>query len=407
MRWPPQDSGFAANVAITVLATLAIGSVAYGGMVRALHPVALALPAASPIPSTRAPVSPLPDKQAPSPIATPPAGTPQLALEDLDLLDSSTGWILVSSCASATSATCKYSVEATLDGGTSWTKPVQVGPIFDRTDGDAPRTVRFLNHQDGFVYGYSGAYVTHDGGQTWSDAGLPAKFVYGVAAAGQTVWAVTSPCGKGVSCQLEVRRSIDGGRSWLAPHALPLGFSPESLVTFASGVAMSSVPLGDIQITSDGGATWRAIKSQCTANPFRGYLATSDGSELWELCIGYPDATSNTADKTLFASQDGGKSWNQRATSLNGGVLQQSGYPVWLVSNRSHVAFMSAAPTPLVTHDTGSTWTPVGLDATGLSLIRFAGSHYGWALEGTRYIWVTADGGETWSPGGGLPNDVG
>jgi photosystem II stability/assembly factor-like uncharacterized protein len=407
MRWPPGDSGFAANVAITVLATLAIGSVAYAGMVRALHPVAVALPSTSPIPSQQASVTPTPSKPSPAPILTPPVGVPQLALEDLDLTDAPTGWILLSNCAYTSSATCQYSVASTTDGGLSWTKPSQVGPSFDRTDGDAPRTVRFLNHQDGFVYGHSSAYVTHDGGNTWSGAGLPAKFVSGIAAAGQTVWAVTSPCGKGVTCQLEVRRSVDGGRSWLAPHALPLGFYPEELVPFASGMIMSSVPLGDIQMTTDGGLTWRSIKSQCAGNSFRGNVATSDGIELWELCMGYPDATTNVADKTLFVSEDGGKSWKQRATSLNGGVLQPTGFPVWFVSNRSGVAFMSGAPTPLITHDAGSTWTPVGLDGTALWLIRFAGSLDGWALEGTTNLWVTTDGGETWSQAGGLPGGVG
>jgi photosystem II stability/assembly factor-like uncharacterized protein len=407
MRRPPGESGLGVNVAITVLATLAIGSIAYAGTVRALHPLAVALPAASPSPSNRATLTPAPDKQPPIPTPAPPPGTPLLALQDLDLTDFSSGWILLSNCAFITSGTCQYSVATTLDAGATWTKPAPVGPAFDRTDGGAPRTVRFLNHQDGFVYGYSGAYVTHDGGSTWAGTGLPAKFVYSMAVSGQTVWAVTSPCVKGVACQLEVRRSTDGGRSWLAPHALPLGFTPEDLVPFVSGVMMASVPLGDIQITTDGGVTWRPIKSQCAGNPFRGTVATSDGVELWQLCTGSPDTTTNTSDKTLFVSEDGGRSWKQRATSLNGGALQQSGYAPWFVSNRARVAFMSGAPTPLITHDAGSTWTPVGLDGTGLWLIRFVGSHDGWALEGTKNIWVTTDGGETWSQAGGLPGEVG
>jgi photosystem II stability/assembly factor-like uncharacterized protein len=329
---------------------------------------------------------------------------PQLALEDLDLVDASTGWILVSNCAVSSAATCQYSVAGTQDGGVSWSAPAQVGPAFDRTDGDAPRTVRFLNRLDGFVYGHRGAYVTHDGGNTWSGAALPANFVYSIAAAGQTVWAVTSPCAK---CQLEVRRSTDGGRSWLAPYSLPISFSPEGLVPFPSGVIMASVPVGNIQVTSDGGATWRAIKTPCVGNTFRGYVATPDGKELWELCVGYPDTNSIAADETLFVSEDAGKSWSQRATSHDDGALQGTGFPAWLVSNRSHVAFMSGAPTPLVTHDSGSTWAPVGLDATGLWLIRFVGAHDGWALEGTRNIWATIDGGETWTQSGGLPTGVG
>lgn len=407
MKWPQGDPGFGVNVAITVLATLVIASVAYAGVVRALHPVAATLPTPSRTHSHGASVTPSPDRQVPSPIPPPPAEAPLLALQDLELIDSSTGWILLSNCAAITSGTCEDSVAGTLDSGTTWTKPAQVGPTFDRTDGGGPRTVRFLNHQDGFVYGSGGAYVTHDGGATWAGAGLPGKVIEAIAAGGQTVWAVTSPCGKGSACQLEVRRSTDGGRSWLAPHALPLGFSPEQLVPFASGVIMSSVPLGDIQMTSDGGLTWRSVKSQCTGNPFRGYVASPDGIELWELCTGYPDTTTNAADMTLFVSEDAGTSWKQPATSLNGGALQPSGFPIWIVSNRARVAFISGSPTPLVTHDAGSTWAPAGLDGTGLWLIRLVGARYGWALEGTRNIWVTADGGETWNQAGALPNEVG
>src|SRR5258708_10488880 len=214
MRWPPGDSGFAANVAITVLATLAIGSVAYAGMVRALHPIAVAFPAASPSPTHLPSISPLPATPAPNPIPAPPPSSSLLALVDLDITDFSTGWLLLSTCTSVTSGSCEYSVAGTLDGGATWTAPGQVGPAFDRSDGGGPTTVRFVNHHDGFVYGSSGAYVTHDGGATWSGAGLPGKFIGGLAAGGQTAWAGSSPRGTGVGCPLEIRRSTDGGASW-------------------------------------------------------------------------------------------------------------------------------------------------------------------------------------------------
>jgi photosystem II stability/assembly factor-like uncharacterized protein len=402
MNRPSPDLRFTVSVAITVLATLVIAAIAYGGTARFLRPLAQGLPAVSPTPTKRPAVTPTPFNPA-SPSA--PAGATLLSLQDLDLSDSTTGWILLTSCGPS-NPRCEYSVAATQDGGATWSKPVQVGPTFDRADGSAPRTVRFLNRLDGFVYGFSGAYVTHDGGKTWNGLQLPAKFVYGIASGGASVWALTSPCAKGVACQLEVRRSVDAGRSWLPAHALPSGFSPESLVTFGSGVMMSSVPTGDIEITSDAGATWRAIKTQCTGNPFRGYVATADGNELWELCAGYPDAASNTADRTLFVSENGGKNWSQRSTSSTGGALSRAGYPMWLVSNRSRVGFVSNVPTPLVTHDSGASWAAVSLDATGLRLIRFSGQLYGWALEGTGDIWSTTDGGETWIQAGQLPADI-
>src|SRR5258708_30642584 len=107
--------------------------------------------------------------------------------------------------------------------------------------------------------------------------------------------------------------------------------------------------------------------------------------------MGILESTWNTTDKTLFVSEDAGKSWSKLARSQPGGALQPYGLTDWIVSNRSHVAFMSGALTPLVTHDGGMSWTAAALDATGLWLIRFAGSHDGLALVGTRNIWATTD----------------
>lgn len=384
------------NVAATVLLTLQVGMGSYSAARLDARPVASAAVTPSPTPSTPA----KPASALPPPAPTPSPAAPRLTPVAFSMIDASTGWTLLTNCSTPPGGPCSYSVAATLDGGTSWANPVPVGPTFDSTDGSALRHVRFANRLDGFVFGYSGAFVTHDGGKTWDTLGVPSAATYDIAIGGQMVWMVTSPCGKGVSCQLEVRASPDGGRTWRAPHALPAGFSPEALVAFESGVVMSSVPLGDIQITSDGGGSWRAIKTQCGGNPFRGDVATFDGNELWELCIGYPDTSSNSADKALYVSEDGGKTWAARATSQAGGALQQAGWPVWLVSNRAASVFMSGVPAALRTRDAGATWTPVTVQ---LSEMHFAGRSTGWGLDGAGNIWVTTDGGDNWARAGALP----
>src|SRR5258708_13036236 len=159
-------------------------------MGRALHPTAVAFPAASPPPPPRPSTSPLPATPAPNPIPAPPPSSSLLALVDLDITDFSTGWLLLSNCTSVTSGSCEYSVAGTLDGGATWTAPVQVGPAFDRSDGGGPKTARFVNHHDRFVYVSSRPYLTHDGGATSSGAGLPGKFIGGMAAPRQTASAL-------------------------------------------------------------------------------------------------------------------------------------------------------------------------------------------------------------------------
>jgi photosystem II stability/assembly factor-like uncharacterized protein len=387
---------FAVNVVVTVLATLAIGVGAYSGTVRALHPTAALKPATSPTPSIPSAASP-----SPQPMPTPPLVTPRLAVEDIDLVDASTGWVLLTSCNAATSAKCQYVVAATADGGDSWTKPAQVGSLFAPSDGSGPRHVRFANRLDGFVYGYSGAFVTHDGGNTWNSAGLPAQFVYDIAIGGRTAWAVTQPCPKGSFCQFEVRSSIDGGRTWSPPHSLPQNFDPViAAVGFDSGVVLGSLPVTGMEVTSDGGKTWRSIKTQCTGSPNGESIATSDGKELWELCFA-------PAGRTLFVSADGGKSWSQRATPRPSPAASPVAIPAWFISNRSHVAFMQGFPQPYVTRDGGVTWNPVGSDQIQFGTMKFAGPVNGWALDTGMNLWVTTNGGDSWSQAAALPSDAG
>jgi hypothetical protein len=144
----------ATSIAITVLGTLVVAAIAYGADARlnttatVQHP----MPAASPTPPLISVV----------PTPTPaPAG---LFVIDQDMLDASTTWLLVSDCPLRANPTCHNAVVGTTDGGQTWSSPVQVGPPVLVTDGGAPRSIRFVSKQDGFVYGGAGAYVTHDGG---------------------------------------------------------------------------------------------------------------------------------------------------------------------------------------------------------------------------------------------------
>lgn len=180
------------NVAIMVLATLVIAIIAYGAASRAVHPVAVSLPSASPAPSMPSAGPPTPVGQPPTPI-----GPPRLFIWGFDLFDARTGWLLLSNCTQPTTGQCQYLVAATRDGGQTWSAPVQVGPSYDPADGGVPRTVRFVNDVDGFVYGASGVFATHDGGKTWSALDLHATFFLAISGRGHTVWAATYPCPKG------------------------------------------------------------------------------------------------------------------------------------------------------------------------------------------------------------------
>jgi photosystem II stability/assembly factor-like uncharacterized protein len=382
------------SVTITVLGTLAIAAVAYG--------------AASGFHVQRTgDIHPMPREARPTPSSTPlPVELPSphptsggLLAIDADMADASTGWMVLTDC--PTQGSCHYFVAGTTDAGQSWSSPVQVGPSYPSGPGFSPRTIRFVNRLDGFVYSNQDAfaYVTHDGGKTWRALDVPYVFLYGITISSGTAWVTTYPCPKGTQCQLEVRSSADGGRTWSAAHKLPPGYSPEAPVAFPTGVIMSSVPTGDIEITSNRGLTWRSLKSACAANSFRGFVTTVDATELWEQCLGNPDSSGVFGDVSLFVSEDGGKTWTRRSWPP---VMASPGGES-LVTSRALVAFAFGGNRSFVTRDGGKTWTDMSDQGTTFTAIRF-GTGWGWALDPQRVIWQTFDGGDHWSEVGSLPD---
>ncbi len=338
---------------MTVSLTVLIAAAAYGAVRAQQHPLA-AVQSAGPTPSPSFPLKPI-TSAVPSPV--PPAAA-AFYTYDVDVIDASIGWMLVSNCPLHNAPTCRHAVVATSDGGQTWSKPVQVGPTFASGDGGAPRTIRFLNHLDGFVYGSSGAFVSHDAGGTWLPVSLPAVFVSSISVSAGVVWSVTYPCLKGTLCEYEVRSSRDAGRTWSPVHKLPLNFSPVEAVAFPSGLMLSSVPPGKIEITSDSGRTWRDVTSPCTEAHFGSFVSTSDGTALWHVCMDYPAPSGVLSTGSLFVSSDGGTSWVERN-------IQRHLFG-WLATPRPRVAYAWSDNTMIVTHDGGATWTqarPVQLES--------------------------------------------
>jgi photosystem II stability/assembly factor-like uncharacterized protein len=381
----------ATNITITVLGTLLIAAIGYGGVARAQNrtgPTEQASPAPTPV-----------AKPIPSPIALPsPTPTDRLFVWDADMVDPIAGWLLLTDCNAASPTPCHYSVERTANGGSSWSDPVTVGPEYSPQNGDAPRTIRFLDRDNGFVYGHTSAYVTHDGGFSWTDAGLPGEIV-AIAPFGNVVWALTRPCAKGVLCAYEIRSSLDAGKTWSAPHQIAPPMSPDALVAFGTGVIVSTPPPGNLEWTADEGVTWHDVKSPCAADQFRGDATTADGVEIWVLCQAYPDAFGVSEEATILVSGDGGKSWTTRPVP---GIV-----PRWLVSPEPKTALVSGKGPMVLTSDSGATWKGVamnGLDGGPFSAPRFWSGLRGWAMDSTRNAWLTGNGGLNWVPIGPVPS---
>jgi photosystem II stability/assembly factor-like uncharacterized protein len=335
-----------------------------------------------------------------SPVIFPASKAPSIpagvAVIDMDLVDISTGWVLFTTCVQPMTGTCHYSVGATADSGGTWSKPVQVGGQFNPQNGDFPRTVHFLDHLDGFVYGHAVAFVTHDGGHTWARLNISAVFVSFITGRGSIAWAATYPCAKGQVCPYELRSSVDGGRTWSAPYALPAGVYPVEAVPFAaSGLLMATST--DLMITLDAGATWQHVGSKCTPATFDRQVATSDGRELWLLCSDLP-TQSGAVKQALFVSEDAGASWVQRSISPSGEVKGGTNRVIGLISLADGTAlYTSDGAGVVVSNDRGVTWKLAGPTDARFASVRFSSASDGWAVDSQEYIWATTDGGEHWT----------
>ncbi len=325
-----------------------------------------------------------------SPKPTVPAGATSLV--EVSAVDQSTVFELLETVGSDNRP--RFWFTKSTDGGAHWTAPMQVGPQLAPGEGDSGHHIYFVDADNGFVYGNSTAFVTHDGGRTWHSIGLKFLEVDVVRGTPQATWAVTYPCAKGVACAFKVYLSRDEGRSWAQSWDLPGNVGPGFVVAFGTeGLIVTGAGVGDMYLTDDGGQTWQTIGGRCLGETSVAYTATSDGRELWQACgAAFPDF----APKTLFVSEDAGATWAKRVLpAVPGQVAFQRS--VGFVSPSPATAFLVTDGIPIeATHDAGKTWKAMTSGST-FEWISFTSSNDAWALQYGRVLWLTTDGGETWT----------
>ena len=374
-----------AGVAAVAIAALLVGTFVYirSGVTRHASPVA---------PPTSI------GKPSAMPTAPQPAG---YVIYDADIADASHGWALLTNCIQPMTGKCHYYVTATADGGSTWSKPVQVGGDFDPTDGGAPRHVRFINAIDGFAYGGTASFVTHDGGLSWAPLRAGVSFDVRIDGEGNQAWVTAWPCAKGAPCSYVYVTSDDGGKTWSNPANLPSGFGLYDMRVFwtvgIAGLLLWSGPPGNLVLVEGGGTT--VIQSPCSGNVLNSVAAAEVGGELWELCLDYPTPiTSSVAQRSLHVSTDRGTKWKAlpiasiTAAQASNGFVQVAAAPPGVGT----FVFASNQTSMTITHDGGRTWKGVGPNV-GFQSIRFVTPMFGVAFDVTHGIWVTTDGGDHWT----------
>ena len=225
----------------------------------------------------------------------------------------------------------------TTDGGDTWEEITIENNIWELTD------VEFYDEENGVVIGDETAWVTSDGGETWTAATGIAKVPYAVTYADETT--LYAACNENY-----IYKSVNGGLTWTEIHS---GFIGQLLLGVDFLDADFGVAVGDggvILMTEDGGATWH--EQFIGDNLFHGiHLWDQDTMHV----VGTPDL--------IYKTTDGGETWTE----------EYQGYSAWkayynVVFTDNYTGFVCGGSNGIVLRKEGSDMLPsIGVDPVTIS----------------------------------------
>jgi len=292
-------------------------------------------------------------------------------VESFSFINASTGWAFVSppqqgSGQSAGSNPPSATLLRTNNGGADWTEVTKSAPI-------GPN-IRFISDKEGF----SGSRYTADGGATWTELPVPANM-------------------KG---------------------------EPYFMTRDLGWAVTMKVPEYKIELTRDGGKTWKTAWSHNTVSTVTSAVIRSSGDkDVWALLIG--ETGMNQTSYTLLNSQDEGKSWKTVVANSTAGGGPAPGYkpdeqvarkgpgtkPGQLVAVNRETAFLlgecppcgdGGAVTAGWTHDGGVTWVNGAQQLPGQNAAAsFVDGKQGFIVLSSygkpSTLYKTEDGGKKWT----------
>jgi photosystem II stability/assembly factor-like uncharacterized protein len=368
----------------------------------------------------------------------------------IDFTDTTNGWLV----------TINNGLYSTADGGNSWT--------MQNTNVSQHRAVSFSDPSNGWAVTRSGAIVhTDSGGINWTEqlSGVtdPLAAVYAVDAL--AAWAVgyggniinTIDGGNSWSNQIVdemstldglssidfvdssngwvagkgIAHTSDGGMSWVIQTSLASNLYDIDFINATRGWAVGDG--GQILFTPDGGNNWVSQDSK-TSNQLRGVSFsdmtngwtvdeghirnTTDGGLTWHVQHGptlmywrdiqFVNSTTGWAVgwRTIFHTNDGGITWNEQ-------LYNEFSFAYCLFALNSTTAWVlgetgnGSNSVILKTTDGGNTWgRQNGSIRDSFRSIYFTDSLNGWAGTETGAMYVTQDGGATWSKQSSRSNSI-
>jgi hypothetical protein len=359
----------------------------------------------------------------PSPSAAPRLPVPaNFRPSSVTFVGTDTGWVIGQAGTAGHCATefCT-SVARTDDAGDSWTGVP--APLTGAADGaTGVSQIRFLNLDDGWAFGPE-LWATHDGGQVWAQVDTHGQRVTALETVGDWAFGVFATCtGDGAAFASGCTSfTLYSSPAWTDDWN-PVGAATSGLTATTGGAAASltltetrgyllapdgTVYAGRVDVVKATPA-WQAVghipcagavgQAQADGQPAGALLGAETAQKLILACTPKPAPGSSLQQKYIYASADGGATWQMVAAGPTKGVA-------------TSVA-ASEAETAVLATDQGidllpvgsTTWQPLTLTGPppgGFSYVGMTTNQQGVALPadpqaGT--VWFTFDGGQTWAP---------
>jgi hypothetical protein len=322
-------------------------------------------------------------------------------------------------CANANPSICT-SLAFTQDGARTWR-----GVPAPSTDGVSG--IRFYNGQDGWAYGPE-LWSTKDYGNTWHQVNTGGLMVTDLETVGGQAFAVFAQCASpstatsglsyfsgSESCsKFSLESSPAGSDSWapvtlagtgqqpvtmLAEGGTGTGVATLPTIVLQGGTGWFVGPRGQVFTGSLSSATWtQASVSPCTA----GTSPVVTGALLdWSLAGGELIMACDGQQSTvIYASGDGATSWIKQATAPGFGLaesLTASPAAPCILATTDGIEVLSSGTRQwrhAVSLQGGFTYVGMTSDGQGVAVPASTSLHE---------VWMTYDGGLTWTPSAILP----
>jgi hypothetical protein len=331
-------------------------------------------------------------------------------------VSSATGWVIGQAAGGASCAarSCT-SVARTGDGGRSWS--AVHAPAAGPPDGaTGVGEIRFGNLQDGWAFG-PGLFVTHDGGQDWTQVDTHGLRVTDLEAVGGRAFALFASCAGGGTAfaahctRFTLYSSPAGGAAWTPVGAATTGLTDGAASEAASLVLTSSRgyllgPDGSLYSgPADGSGAWARVSPvistchvgspQAGGQPAGVLLAAVSARDLVMACT----VAGGAGQTTVLSSPNGGISWLQMGTPPAAGAVHS------LAASPSESLVLGTSTGIAVLPAGEIAWHMATLagsaPAGGFSYVGMTTDKQGIAIPanpGLGAVWFSYDGGQSWKP---------